>query len=191
MLSANSIKTPIQCKRKKVWRHRQSKYTMMSNTSGLTEDSAEPRLLRESSKRITRAARQASLIDGHVNKWRDIVGASAKVYCISLYKSALEMDSDTAFRRLSDAHDRLDEVLSNIGTVLNDILEVSGTNCKEYRQGQEKFNAVKECVAAVFDLWEAASEDLEGDYPRSLERTFARGGFKFQGWGEGQLDYCT
>ena len=133
--------------------------------------------------KISRTARQLMAIDSHLRVWRTIVGTSEKAYCMGLYTSAVKMNSEQAFRFLSDAHDTIEEVQSKMGVALNYILETAGTNGKEYGTGLEKVNVVKRCVTAVFDLWEAVAE-AEEEHPAPLEETFARQGFKFQAWEE-------
>lgn len=134
-----------------------------------------------SPRKISRAARQVALIDIYLTEWRNIVGTSDKDYCEVLYASALGMDSDTAFHFLSDAHTMLEEVLSKIQSALTTILESSGTKCKEYRAGEKRLGPIKQCVSAVFDLWEVAAE-AEDEYPAPLQTTFAQGAFTFQRW---------
>lgn len=140
---------------------------------------------RPSPKISSRNARQLAIIDTHVSEWRKIIGGSAKNYCIGLYHSAVALDSDEAIDFLSEAHTTIDQVQSRITTALNCILEVAGTSCDAYREGELKLGPVKQCVSAVFDLWEAATEIEDIDaYPVPLERIFARSGFTFQRWEE-------
>ena len=122
----------------------------------------------------------------HLTEWRTIIGASAKEYCSELCTSALTLQSDAAFRFLSDSHTALDDVLTKMQSALNNILEASGTSCKEYKAGEIKIGPIKACVSAVFDLWEVVAES-EDEHPTALATIMARDGFKFQHWGADDL----